>query len=68
MLLMFGLQALKTNEQAVANSLMGRVRISQAVVHVLLQGPLRQSIDQAVHSQTLGILNKLNALSNFLED
>ena len=65
---MSGLQALTTNEQDVANSLMGRVRISQAVVHVLLQGPLRQSIDKAVHSQALSILNKLNALSNFLDD
>ena len=67
-LTIFGLQALKTDEKAVAQSLMGRVSISEAMIQVLLQGPLKQSSGSQLHSQALNILNKLHTLGNFLDD
>jgi len=62
------LQAVKEDNANVVASLLGRVSISQAVVQVLLQGPLRQGKGSALHCQAVAALKQLQMLQNFMDD
>ncbi|DBA93628.1 TPA: demethylase [Trebouxia sp. C0006] len=61
-------QAVKEDNANVVTSLLGRVSISQAVVQVLLQGPLRQGKGSALHCQAVAALKQLQMLQNFMDD
>ena len=58
---------MKQDQPGLTESLLGRVGISQAIVQVLLQGPLSQEKQAALHRQALGVLKQLQALGNFLD-
>lgn len=61
-------QAVKEDDSDVVASLIGRVDISQAIVEVLLQGPLSQGKSPALHRPALAVLNQLQVLHNFMDD
>jgi len=61
------LQAVKQDQSGLVDSLMGRVSISQAIVQVLLQGPLSQGTSPTLYRPALGVLNQLHVLGNFLD-
>ena len=61
------LQAVKEDNADVVASLLGRVSISQAVVQVLLQGPLSQGKGPALHCQAVAALKQLQMLQNFMD-
>ena len=61
------MQAAKQNQTGLMDSLMGRVNISQAIVQVLLLGPLRQSMSPALHRTALHVLDQLHVLTNFMD-
>ena len=62
------MQAVKQNHTGLTESLMMRVNISQAIVQVLLQGPLHQRNRPSLHRQALMVLNQLHMLQNYLDD
>ncbi len=61
-------QAVKEDNAGVVASLLGRVSISQAVVQVLLRGPLSQGQGSALHCQAVAALQQLQTLQNFMDD
>lgn len=61
------MQAVKQNHAGLMDSLMLRVNISQAIVQVLLEGPLQQHKSPSLHRQALRVLHQLHTLQNFLD-
>ncbi|KAL0032400.1 hypothetical protein WJX79_009578 [Trebouxia sp. C0005] len=61
-------QAVKEDNDNVVASLLGRVSISQAVVQVLLEGPLSQAKGSALHCKAVAALKQLQTLQNFMDD
>ena len=61
------MQAVKQNHAGLMESLMVRLNISQAIVQVLLEGPLHHHKSPSLHRQALVVLNQLRMLQNFLD-
>ena len=59
---------MKEDNSGLVASLVGRINISQAIVEVLLEGPLSQGKSPALHRPALAVLNQLQVLHNFMAD